>query len=232
MKQKYRYGSSKYIAPAENFKFRFKLLLVVAAIVLVGSGLFLYDLVINSSTPLTPKTPTTVKSVAFDTKFFSSPYFRFTDSGSWELIKSQSTNNKFVFQKFLPNSSLVQHQLIIYINSTPPPLELSSSRVLPVSINDEINGFKPAGVSDHCGKLYGANELHKVQLRQISGTTMLCDPDQGQVRVILAKTGGDYNLKLKRSDGSFANYIIIYQNQKLDPDTTTVEQIASSFQSI
>jgi hypothetical protein len=132
----------------------------------------------------------------------------------------------------LPNSELVQHQLFVYVNSTPPPLDLAASRVLPVEINGENNGFKPKEVSDHCGKLYKAGEPHKVEPRQISGATLLCDPEQGQLRVILAKPGGDYNLKLKRSNGTFVNYIIIYQNQKIDPDTATATQIAQSFQSL
>jgi hypothetical protein len=232
MKQKYRYGTKKYISPAESFGFRVKILVVFTLVVLVGGGIFLYDWATNDNKPQTPTSPTVIKPVSFDTKYFSSPYFRFTDSGNWEFIQSQSATNKYVFQKYLPNSTLVQHQLIVYINTTPPPLELAASRVLPIQINDGGNGFKLGEVSGHCGKMYGAGEPHRVQLRQISGATMLCDPDQAQLRVVLAKSGGNYNLKLKRSDGSFADYVIIYQNQKLDPDTSTIEQVAGSFQAI
>jgi hypothetical protein len=232
MKQRYRYGTKKYISPAESFGFRFKLLLVVVAVVLIAIGAFLYDFLTNDATPQKPTSPTVVKSVSFDSKYFSTPYFRFTDSGNWNFINSQSTGSKYVFQKYLSNSTLVQHQLIVYVNTTPPPLDLASSRVLPVQVNEDGGGFKAGQVSDHCGKLYGPNEPHRVQPRQISGTTILCDPDQGQFRVVIGQTGGDYNLKLKRSDGSFANYVIIYQNQKLDPDIDTVEQIAGSFQAI
>jgi|GEM_PF-1189809 len=232
MKQKYRYGTKKYISPRESFGFRLKLLLVVLATILIAAGVFLYDFLTNDAAPQTPKSPTVVKSVNFDTKYFTSPYFRFTDSDEWNFIQSQSMANKFVFQKYLPKSTLVQHQLIVYINTTPIPLDLAASRVVPVQINADNNGFTPGEVSGHCGKSYTPNEPHRVESRQISGTTMLCDPDQGQFRVVFAKVGGDYNLKLKRADGSYANYIIIYQNQKLDPDTSTVEQIASSFQAI
>jgi hypothetical protein len=232
MKQKYRYGTGKYISPAESLSFRFKLLVIFGFLFLAGSGAFLYDMLTNDSKPQTPTSPVVVKNVSFDNNYFSSSFFRFTDSGNWSLIKNQSTNNKIVFQKYLTNSNLVQHQLIVYINSTPLSLDLASSRLLPVTINEASNGFTAGQVSDTCAKTYGPSELHKIQLKQISGATLLCDPDQGQFRAVLSRIGGDYNLKLKRSDGSVANYIIIYQNQKLDPDTDTLNQIASSFQAL
>jgi len=232
MKQKYRHGTTKYISLGERFRSRFKLLILLILALVAGAVVFLYDVYTKNQSPPTPVSKTTVKNVTFDSEFFSTPYFRFTDSGKWKFIQNQSTSSKFVFQKFLSNSELVQHQLIVYVNTTPIPLELATSRVLPVSLNDSSNGFKPTNVSDHCGKTYKNGELHKVQPRQIDGVTLLCDPEQGQFRVVIARSGGDYNMRLKRSDGSFANYIIIYQNQKLDPDPETVMQIASSFQSI
>lgn len=230
MKQKYRYGTSKYISFYERFTVYFRILLVFLFMVLIGGTLLLFDIYNKHQTPAAPTSNATIKPVTFDDKYFSTPYFRFTDSGDWKFVQDQSTANKFVFQKYLSNSNLVQHQLIVYVNSTPPPLDLAASRILPVALNNENNGFAPAQVSEHCGKSYKPGEPHRVELRQLNGSTFLCDPDQGQFRVILAKKRGDYNLKLKRADGTTANYIIIYQNQKLDPDTHTVEQIASSFQ--
>jgi hypothetical protein len=232
MKQKYRYGTSKYISLGEKFSLHLKALSVFLVIAIVAGAALLYDIYTKNQAPATPISKTTVKTVTFDNKFFSTPYFRFTDSGDWQLIKNQSTGSKFVFQKYLNNSDLVQHQLIVYINSAPQPLELAASRVLPVEINSEGNSFIPTQVSDHCGKTYKSNELHKVELRQVNGSTLLCDPDQGQFRVIITKKGGDYNLKLKKANGTTANYIIIYQNQKIDPDSDTINQIANSFQAI
>jgi hypothetical protein len=231
MKQRYRLGTNKYIAPGENFRRRFKILFLFLFFIIIIALAFLYDFYKKDQSPKTPVSKTTIKKITFDDKFISTPYFKFKDSEDWQLIKDQSTNNKFVFHKYLPNSDLVQHQLIVYINSTPPPLELAASRVLPVSINEQGNNFTASAVSDHCGKDYKPGELHKVMNRQINGSTLLCDPDQGQLRVVIAKTGGDYNLKLRRADGSVANYIIIYQNQKIDPDTDTIMQIANTFQS-
>jgi hypothetical protein len=232
MKQKYRVGTTKYISLRERFSLHFKILAVFVVALLIGGGVLIYDIYNKNQAPATPISKTTVKAITFDDKFFSTPYFRFTDSEDWQLIKSQSSTSKFVFQKYLHNSNLVQHQLIVYINSTPPPNDLAASRVLPVKVNAENNSFIPEEVSGHCGKEYKANELHKVELRQVSGSTLLCDPDQGQFRVIITKAGGDYNLRLKRANGLAANYIIIYQNQKIDPDSDTVMQIASSFQAI
>jgi hypothetical protein len=231
MKQKYQLGTKKYISLRERFNWRLRILLLLIFILLSLAGAFIYDFLANNTLPQTPTSPTTVKNITFDNKYFSTPFFRFTDSEDWKLIQSQSTSNKFVFQKYLKNSELVQHQLIVYINSTPPLLDLASSRVLPVDINEDGKSFKVSEVSDHCGKTYASGELHKVMSRQISGTAMLCDPDQGQFRVVFAQIGGNYNLKLKRDDGSYASYIIIYQNQKIDPDAATLMQVAGSFQS-
>jgi hypothetical protein len=231
MKQKYRVGSGKYIAPGENFRRRFKVLAIFILIVGIIASVFVYDFYKKDMPPQAPLSKTTIKKITFDDKGFSTPYFKFKDKEVWQFIPNQSTKNKYVFQKFLPNSELVQHQLTVYINNTPPPLELASSRVLPVELNSSDKGMKPSSVSEHCGKAYKPNELHKVMNRLIDNTTILCDPDQGQFRVVLAKLGGDYNLKLKRADGTTANYIIIYQNQKLEPDTDTVMQIANTFQS-
>jgi hypothetical protein len=232
VKQKYRYGTTQYISLNERFRFHLKALLFLTVVIFLGGIVLIYNIYTQKQTPQTPVSTASTQNISFDNEFFSTPYFRFTDSGKWKLIANQSTAYKFVFQKFLPNSELVQHQLIVYINSTPTPLDLSASRVLPVTINNENNGFAPTEVSEHCGKFYKPGELHKVEPRQVAGTTLLCDPEQGQLRVILAKIGGDYNLRLKRADGTFASYIIIYQNQKIDPDTSTAMQIARSFQSL
>jgi hypothetical protein len=232
MKQRYKLGTSKYISIGESFRRRFKILAIFLVAVIIIASAFLYDFSRKKQTPQTPTSKTTVKNINFQDKSFSTAFFSFKDSEDWKLIQSQSTPNKFVFQKYLPNSDLVQHQLMVYVNNTPSPLELASSRVLPVDINPAGNGFIPKQISDHCDKAYKPGELHKVMPRQLDGTTLLCDPEQGQFRVVLAKEGGDFNINLKRADGKTANYIIIYQNQKIDPDPETVMRIASSFQSI
>lgn len=232
MKQQFRHGTKKYISFHRRFAVYFKVLLVCLFIALAVAAVLILDIDKNDKTPKAPISKATVKKITFNDKYFSTPYFKFTDSGKWNFIKSQSTASKFVFQKFLPNSKLVQHQLIVYVNSTPLPLDLAASRVLPVALNSQGDGFTPTRVSEHCGKTYEPGELHKVMPRQVDGSTLLCDPDQGQFRVILAKEGGDYNLKLKRANGSVANYIIIYQNQKIDPDADTIMQVASSFRAL
>jgi hypothetical protein len=232
MKQKYRLGTAKYISPGENFRRRFKFLIIFVLAATAVTAAFLYDFYSKKQTPQTPTTKTTIKKITFENKSFSTQYFSFRDSEDWKFARSQSAGSKFVFQKYLPKSDLVQHQLIVYVNSMPPTLELASSRVLPVELNSTNNGFSPAKVSEHCGTTYKPGEVRKVLPRQINGSTLLCDPDQGQFRVVLAKEGGDYNLKLKRADGTYANYIIIYQNQKIDPDPGTVMRIANSFESI
>jgi hypothetical protein len=232
MKQRYKLGTSKYISPGENFRRRFKFLAIFLAVIIIAAAIFSYDFYNKKQSPKNPVSKTTLKNINFEDNEFSTPYFKFRDSEKWNFIASQSSSNKFVFQKYLLNSDLVQHQLIVYVDSTPAYNDLASSRVLPVGINSEGNGFIPEKVSDHCGKTYGPGEVHRVLPRQVDGATLLCDPEQGQFRVVISKKGADYNLNLKRSNGAMARYIIIYQNQKLDPDPETIMRIARSFQAL
>lgn len=230
MKEIYRRGSKKYISWHKSYVRRMRLVVGAILIFILGAAVIAWDLYFrnNSIEPVTSNT--TITSVSFDTQVFDIPYFKFSDSGNWNFAKTESSSSKFIWRKYLGKSQIVQHQLIVYVNQIPIPLELASPLALPVVIKD--GGLKASNVSRPCGELYGKNELHKVRPQIVEGTTILCDPDLRMNKILFGQVGGDYNLRLRRTNGSTASYIIIYQDQRISPDNETIMQIVESFQAI
>jgi hypothetical protein len=160
---------------------------------------------------------------------FISPYFQFQDTGKWVLDKNGTTSNKFVYHKFRQN--VLEHTLVVYVDLTPPPLDLEVSRALPIRIVND-NSFDVTNVSDPCIKQYSPTELHKVKAVTISGAAMLCDPDTPQYTVILSEITGDYNLRLKRGDGTYKKFIITFRDLNVYPKSASILNIASSFKAL
>jgi hypothetical protein len=153
-------------------------------------------------------------------------YFQFEDTGAWVLDKQNSTGNKFIYHKF--RKSVLEHELIVYMNQVPIPLYLATPRVLPLRIVND-NSFQATDVSNECGKTYAKGELHKVKEVSISNATMLCDPDNTQYYVVLSEINGDYRLHLKRPNGTPVQFVITYKDDGLDPQPSSLLNIASSF---
>jgi hypothetical protein len=113
---------------------------------------------------------------------YKTNFFQFRDSGKWSLNDKESTANKFVYYKYHGLETL--RQLVIYVNQTPPPLELAATRVLPTHI---INGqtLDPVNVSPTCTGAYSAGQLHQVKEVTFSGTTIL-DPGPDTLKNIVS----------------------------------------------
>jgi len=153
-------------------------------------------------------------------------YFQFEDTGAWVLDKNNSTANKFTYHKF--RKSVLEHELVIYMNQVPIPLYLATPRALPVRIvNDD--SFQATDISSPCGNTYAKGELHKVKEVSISNATMLCDPDNTQYYVVLSEINGDYRLQLKRPNGTPVQFVITYKDVGLDPQPDSLINIANSF---
>jgi hypothetical protein len=156
-----------------------------------------------------------------------SDLFQFQDRGPWVFDTNDSTPNKLTYHKF--RKKVLLHEMVIYINQVPIPLYLATPRVLPVHIvnNDSL---QVTNVSDPCGGQYAKGELHKVKELSIDGATMLCDPDNTQYFVILSEVNGDYRLHLKRPNGTPVQFVITYKDVGLNPTSTDLINVASSFQ--
>jgi hypothetical protein len=153
-------------------------------------------------------------------------YFEFQDSAAWVLDKNNSTANKFVYHLF--RKSVLEHEMIVYINQVPIPLYLATPRVLPVRIINN-NSFQATDVSSPCGTTYAKGELHKVKEVSINNATMLCDPDNTQYYVVLSEINGDYRLQLKRPNGTPIQFVITYKDNGLDPQPDSILNVANSF---
>lgn len=180
----------------------------------------------NQPSPVSTLQTYTVSGTA---NTFTSTYFKFKDNGKWVFDKKDSTSSKFVYFKYLGNE--VQHELEVYVNQLPIPSYLGTSRMLPVRIVNN-NSFDATVVTNECSSYYPPKAPHQEKNLTIEGSTMFCNPGSGDYSVILSQIGGDYKIKLRRSNGDTAQYIIIYRDLTLDPGPGIVKNIAETFQAI
>ncbi len=200
--------------------------LLAASILAIGAFIF-FD---SRSGGQPSSTSKPEKSVIADTlTTFKSPYFEFQDTGKWVLDQKNSTPTKFTYIKF--HGEDVRAQLIIYIDETPIPLNLASSRVLPVRVVG-YNSLDATSISGRCLDQYQAGELHKVKIVNIDGANMLCDPDSSAYTIVLAEINGDYKLNLKRTDGTPLQAVVTFRDVTLDPKPDSLLQIAKTFKTI
>jgi hypothetical protein len=156
-----------------------------------------------------------------------SDYFQFQDSGQWVLDKNNSTANKLTYHKFRKN--VLEDELVVYINQVPIPLYLATPRVLPVRIVNN-NSLQATNVSSPCVDQYAKNELHKEKEVSINGATMLCDPEAPDYYIVLSEINGNYQLHLKRPNGTPMQFVVTFKNLDLSQQPDTVMNIAGSFQ--
>jgi len=157
---------------------------------------------------------------------FVSDYFSFQDTDTWVFDKNNSTATKLTYHKFRKN--VQEAEMVIYVNQVPIPLYLATPRVLPVRIVNG-NSLVATSVSDPCGNSYPKGTLHNVKEVTIGFATMLCDPDSPQYFVQLAEVGGNYQLGLKRPNGTPIQFVITYKDTALDAQPDAILNIANSF---
>jgi hypothetical protein len=212
-------------SPYSSFR-RYLFLVIVTVVIIGGTGYLIY-----ASLRGTPKSSSISKventQITDNKTTFTDTYFQFQDTGTWVVDKNNSTDTKRVYHKFRKN--VLEHELVVYINQVPIPLYLEVPRVLPVRIVNN-SGFQVTNVSNPCVSQYAKGELHKVKEVQINNATMLCDPDSSQYSVVISEINGDYQLKLKRPNGTPIQFVITYKDVGLSPIPDSLINIASSFQ--
>jgi len=231
MKRSYKYGKPLLSKSLQRFGNPWFVFSIVIIIIFILIAIVIVDLWVQNHDEQYPTSKTLISETPTDIKFYTTSYFQFADTGIWQFEKNQSNSQMFVFQKYLGKSNIVQHRLTVYINQTPIPLYLASPRVLPVKVKNN-NAFEASEVSQPCGTRYVSGELHKIKTLSMDGTNLLCDPDLTQYKVVFGKVGGNYSIKLKRANGSYATYVIIYQSLVLSPRPDTAVQIANNFQAL
>jgi hypothetical protein len=224
--------SSAYIykKPVKSSKYKsFKRYLMIAAgllIIVGGAAYFIYS---NTHAPQKSSAISAVENTEINgnKKTFIDTDFQFQDTGDWVLDKANSTDHKRVYHKF--SKSILEHEMMVYINQVPIPLYLATPRVLPVRIVNN-NSLQVTNVSAPCVREYAKGELHHVKEVSINNATMLCDPDSPQYFVVLSEINGDYRLNLKRPNGTPIQFVITYKDTGLAPLPDSLINIATTLQ--
>jgi hypothetical protein len=208
--------------------YRRRLMLLVALLLFVGGiGVFIYVNLRVSAKGKSIITPVQYSTFTSPLQTFTSPYFKFQDTGKWVLDQKDSTAKEYLYTDYL--GQIQEAQLTVYINQE--PVRAYTTRVLPVRIVNS-NSFEITGVSDPCANQYSPGELHRVKQVSIKDAKMLCDPDDPQYSVVLSEIGGDYHLHLRRADGSPVQVVMIYRNQDINPRPNNLLTIARNFQTL
>lgn len=162
---------------------------------------------------------------ASSNKIFTTDYFQFQAPKNWAEIPSESTDEKFVYRGM--NKSIVEDELIIYINHIPG--NLTATRLLPVKKVAGGKELSPGDIAGHCNK---ASKSHNIDEKVVDfkGVSINCDIDNTQFNVLVGLSGGSTLMELKRPDGSSVNYSILYRNVEAVPDASDLIQIVQSFQ--
>lgn len=162
---------------------------------------------------------------ASSTSVFTTQYFQFQTEDNWAEIPSESSDTKFVYRGL--NGSIVQEELIIYVNKIPS--DLAATRVLPVEPASNNRELTPGNVSGHCKK---ASKEHNLDERVLTyqKVTLNCDIDNTQFNVLVGVVGDSTRMVFERPDGSTADYSILYRNVEAVPDASELLQIMQTFQ--
>lgn len=220
----------KYRKPVRRHwyrKFRLRLRFIISVVVIILLSLLILGIDLYQKNK--PKTETSAAEKVHISSIittFHTPYFEFQDSGKWVLFKKDSSKSKFVFYKY--RGLQPQQQLVVYINQQPIPLYLATSRVVPVRIVNE-NSLDVTNIYGPCGAQYQAGDLHKVKTMDIQGAKMLCDPDTPQYSVVLSEMNGNWQLNMKRKNGSAISFVITFKDMTFNPGPESILRIANTF---
>jgi type II secretory pathway pseudopilin PulG len=223
----YRYDKSLPRTQRKKFNRRRLILAIIIVIILGAVGFATWKIYKDLQNQNAINSKESNSSSVAAMQVYRSPYFEFQDSGgSWELDKN-STDSKFAYYKHKDN--VVQHELLIYVNSVPSNLD--ASRGLPVVIKNST-AFEPGTVTEHCHSVYGANEPMRQRVVTMSGAAFPCVPDTSQFSVYVTKIGGNQILQLRRVNGSSIQFVIYYRDLRAVPDGKTITGIVATFHTI
>lgn len=198
----------------------------VMIVLLVGSVWFAYVsyMAENYNDPLQTTSAPTSSYVAPNIQVFRSPYFQFQTNRTWSEDAAASTANRFAYRSMRGN--LLEHTLLVYVNSSPD--DLKASRVLTATLNGN-RGLAPGKVSAQCGKTTG-NTRGTGSMMILEQVSFRCFGDVSTFSVLVGMPGGTPEIKLPRPDGSTASYTIYYSNVTDAPDAAQLIEILNSFQ--
>ncbi len=220
------YVYRKPVRRSRYSEFRRRVMLVLIVLIpFIAVGIYIYLGLHNNHTSQ-PISAVQNTEITGDKTTFTNDYFEFQDTGTWVIDKTNSSASKLVYHKF--RKSVLEAEMIVYIDQDPIPLYTAVPRALPVRVVND-NRLQATNVSSPCVEQYAKGELHKVKEVQVNNATILCDPDSPQYFIILSEINGDFHLHLKRPGGKPIEFVITYKDDGLAAQPNSVLNIASSF---
>jgi hypothetical protein len=158
-------------------------------------------------------------------QIFRSEYFQFQAPNGWVEVSNETKPPTYVYRQL--DGNLVKRELRIYVNS--PPEQIASSRVLPVSVEDEQ--LVPGTVSDHCknSSAFSGGNRNPIEI-DWQGIMIYCEPDSIEYNLVVGNRGSKHGMLLKRPDDSYATYTMIYRDLTISPNINDLSGILRSFQ--
>ena len=227
-----KYNNHLNYRDRKKLRIKTRAIATIAVVVFIGFAAFFYVDFQKSNSKNTEDSITSEKTnsvVTSKISVFKSPFFQFQANENWREVPSESSPNKFLYRSF--RSSLLEHELAVYVNQIPN--DVMSSRVLPVEIinNNNTSIFKPQIVSEHCLSALTSGGK-KIEVEQIifNKVNFLCHSASNQYNVIVGEINGGTNMTMKRPDGSTAVYSIFYKDLRAVNSSIEINQIVSTFQ--
>lgn len=210
--------------------FRLRLFIATVFLVLAAAiGYLIYESrsASNNNTDESTTSAPTSSYFAPSVKVFRTPYYQFQANESWKEVPSELTPNKYVYRSL--RSTLIEHELTIYINQIPS--NLAATHVLPVNLKSSRE-LSPATVSAHCKESMTPQQIARdIATITKDKVTFSCNADSSVYSVIVGMIDGNTSINLQRPDGSNAVYTIYYRDLRAVPDSSAILPIISTFQS-
>lgn len=208
---------------------KLRIIFVIIALILTGVAMYFYIDYARSKSVNTDKSATSDKTTSYiapSVSIFKTPYYQFQAPNSWVEVPNESNSSKFVYRSI--KSSLIEHDLIVYVNQIPANLE--ANRVLPVTLKSNSTELEPESVSEHCIKaLNGQSSSQKVEVT-FNKVKFSCDSDSTNYTVMVGQIQDDTVINLNRPGDLSATYTFYYTNLRAIQDGNELVEIIKTFQ--
>lgn len=225
---KFRHDKSMHIERQRRYRLTRNLLIIAGLLIAIFSLVLLLKIDLGSGKIRPVVGGSYTKHVA-GPNIYKNNYFSFSDNQKWLFDAKNSSADQFVYISYA--NGVVAQSLTVYVGIVPIVDNLEATYVLPVNLNNS-NLNVSGNITGPCGQTYPVGAIKRVMSINIAGTTMVCVPDSPEYLVIASQVGGTYQLKLRRSNGQLASYIIIYRNLEVYPNPQSFYRIVASFKAM
>ena len=223
----YRYGKQAVASKQQSSVRTFWKVTSITILLLVPVVVY----IVLTTLPPSPVTGKTIDKGTFDPfTTVKTEWFSFKVEKTWQSVPELTKNDKVYTYREMqgPNP---QGLLQIFINNSPKSTENYFTHVVPVSVKDG-RSFLAKDLQPDCS----TNNSNKLAQNFITmtqaDTTFLCWIGSPIFYAVAGEIGGNSTIKMKREDGSEAEYIITYRNLAFIPSESTFPKVLDTFKSL